>query len=93
MKWGPILGTAVSIVLIINLGAAVRPASALSLELAKKCRAMALKAYPYKLPGVKGPGTAAAERDYYNECVTNGGNVPQDNSSQGAKNRTEPSPR
>lgn len=85
MKCGPRLGAAAfTIGLIINLSAVVQTASALSLELAKKCRAMALKAHPYKLPGVKGPGTAAAERDYYNECVARGGNIPQGDSSQGS---------
>jgi hypothetical protein len=86
MKWGPILGAAgVSIGLIINPSPAIRPASALSLELAKKCRAMALKAHPYKLPGEKGAGTAAAQRVYYNECVARGGDMPQGNSSQGSE--------
>jgi hypothetical protein len=88
MKWGPILGAAaVSIGFIINLSAAVPPASALSLELAKKCRALALNAHPYKLPGVKGPGTAASERDYYNECVARGGSMPQGNSYPSAEDR------
>ena len=57
--------------------AAPKPAAAISVELAKKCRALALQAHPYRLPGVKGPGTAAAERSYYAECVAKGGNMPQ----------------
>jgi hypothetical protein len=78
MKWGAILA-AVSMSLAIPLTA--EPASALSLQLAKKCRAMALKAHPYKLPGEKGPGTAAAERQYYSQCVANGGNMPESSTS------------
>ena len=60
--------------------AAERPASAISVELAKKCRAMAIKAHPYKLPGEKGPGSAQAERDYYAACLAKGGQMPDDNS-------------
>lgn len=80
MKSGPILwAAAVVIGLLINLSSTVRPASAISLELAKKCRAMALTAHPYKLPGTKGPGTAAAQRSYYDECIAKGGNMPDGN--------------
>ncbi len=53
-----------------------QPASAITAELAKKCRAMSIKAHPYKLPGQKGPGTAQAERAYFNECVAKGGEMP-----------------
>ena len=72
---------ALSISAMCLLWAAEKPAQAISVELAKKCRAMALKAHPYKLPGVNGPGTAAAERDYFSKCVANGGNMPEQNSS------------
>lgn len=65
------------------MGALQKPAAAITVELAKKCRAMMLKAHPYKLPGVQGPGTAAAERDYYNQCIARGGNMPDDSSSGG----------
>jgi hypothetical protein len=68
------------IVLAIGIAAfmeaAERPAGAITVELAKKCRAMALKAHPYKMPG-EGPGSAAAERDYFNDCVARGGNMPE----------------
>lgn len=62
------------------LYATEKPAGAVTLELAKKCRDLALKAHPYKLPGEKGPGSATAERDYYNECVARGGNMPDESS-------------
>lgn len=71
------------------MGAAEKPAGAITAELAKKCRAMAIKAHPYKMPGVQGAGTAAAERDYYSQCIARGGNMPQENSS-GGKGSTEP---
>lgn len=76
MKWGAILA-AISMGLTFQLSATMQPASALSLQLAKKCRGMALKAHPYKLPGEKGPGSAGAEREYYSECIANGGNMPE----------------
>ena len=80
MKWASIVAV-VSMGLTVQLNATVQPASALSLQLAKKCRAMALKAHPYKLPGEKGPGSAAAERKYYSQCVANGGKMPESNTN------------
>ena len=65
------------------VGTAEKPASAITLDLAKKCRALALKTHPYKLPGEKGPGSAAAERDFYSECVAKGGNMSDQNSNGG----------
>ena len=50
-------------------------ASAITIDLAKKCRALMIKAHPYKLPGTPGGGTAAAERSYFNTCVTRGGDM------------------
>jgi hypothetical protein len=50
-------------------------ASAISPELAKKCRDLAIKAHPYKYPGEKGAGTAQAERDYFKDCIAKCGNM------------------
>jgi hypothetical protein len=36
---------------------------------------MALKAYPPKLTGTKS-GNAQAEREFYNQCIANGGTMP-----------------
>jgi hypothetical protein len=65
------------------LGAAISvtappPASAITAELAKQCRTMALKAYPRKLAGSKG-GTSGAERKYFQDCVAKGGAMPENN--------------
>jgi hypothetical protein len=57
------------------------PASAVTAELANKCRAMALKAYPRKLAGSK-KGTSGAERKYFQDCVARGGTGPDDNNQQ-----------
>ncbi len=50
---------------------AASPASAISADLAKKCRAMAIKAHP---PGSK--AYAQAERDFFGKCVSNNGQMP-----------------
>ena len=43
------------------------PAVAISVDLAKKCREMAIKAHPPESPGTK--AYAQAERDFFRECV------------------------
>jgi hypothetical protein len=52
-----------------------RPASAISAELAKKCRAMAIKAHPSPKLGSKASGADKAQRDYFRECIAKGGNA------------------
>jgi len=56
-------------------------ASALTAELANKCRTLAIKAHPYRMPGEKGPATGQAEREYFKECVAKGGNMPDETST------------
>jgi hypothetical protein len=55
-------------------------ASAISVEVAKKCRALTDKAYPLRVPGNPAAGrilgTAQDVQNYFNKCVANGGNVP-----------------
>jgi len=52
-------------------------ASAVPLEVAKRCEALTIQAYPPREPGnpaaagVNGGGPA--KRSYYNKCVANGG--------------------
>jgi hypothetical protein len=48
---------------------------AISVDLAKKCRALAIKAYPYKMPGTS-KGDSGAERQYFTTCVSKNGNMP-----------------
>ena len=52
-----------------------QPASAISVELAKKCRAMAIKAHPTQKAGTKQTGIEKAQRDYYSECVAKDGKM------------------
>jgi hypothetical protein len=52
--------------------AAGQPASAISVELAKKCREIAIKAHPPQMAGSKATGIEKAERDSFRECVAKG---------------------
>ena len=58
----------------------VSPADALSVDVAKKCREMAVKAHPRTLPGTK--PYAQAERDYFRECVAKNGEMPTNDTQQ-----------
>jgi hypothetical protein len=42
------------------------PSAAISVELAKKCRDIAIKAHPLAMPGKP---YAQAERDFFRQCV------------------------
>ena len=48
-------------------------------EVAKKCAALTAKAFPPRVPGNPAAGlakgTAQSERDYFNKCVANRGNM------------------
>ena len=72
-----LIALAVSIVIIFPLGDDNKSARALTLELAKKCREMAVKAYPPTVVGSRN-GTAQKERDYFQSCVAQGGRPPTD---------------
>jgi hypothetical protein len=59
------------------------PAAALSVELAKKCRDMAIKSHPPPTP----PGNKAyaqAEREFFRDCVAKNGQM-SDDGAQGQK--------
>jgi hypothetical protein len=70
----------VGLILVISLSITI-PASALSVELAKQCREMAIKAHPMTLPGVK-TGNAQAQRDDYRACIANNGIMPDNNTQR-----------
>lgn len=72
---GNILTSLVAVVLLaqILLLSAASPAVSLSVELAKKCREMAIKAHPMTLPGTT--PYAAAEREFYRVCISKNGNM------------------
>jgi hypothetical protein len=54
-------------------------ASAITVEVAKKCDVLTEKAYPRRVPGNPAAGhkqgTAEEIQDYFNKCVANDGNV------------------
>ena len=62
------------LVAAILAGSAAPSAFAISAELAKQCRAMAIKAHPTKLAG-SAKGSAQAQREFFDNCVAKGGNV------------------
>ena len=59
---------------------AAQPVAAITAELAKKCRAMAIKAHP---PAPPGTGSyAQAERDFYRDCIAKNGVMPDNGSAK-----------
>jgi hypothetical protein len=55
----------------------IEPASAITAELAKKCRELTVKAHPPAVAGSR-TGTAQVEREFFRTCVDQGGNVKDD---------------
>ena len=66
---------------LIWIGVVTTPngASAVTVEVARKCAALTAKAYPPRVIGNPAAGSAngtgPAERGYYQKCVANGGNM------------------
>jgi hypothetical protein len=62
-------------------------ASAITVEVAKKCEGLATKVFPPREIGNPAAGSAKGSsqdrRNYFNKCVANGGNM--DNDAQGKK--------
>jgi hypothetical protein len=61
-------------IMLAETSSPTRPAGPISVELAKKCRDLALKANP------KPAGDAPykqAQREFYDNCIAKGGNVPE----------------
>jgi hypothetical protein len=54
--------------------AVVSPASALTADVAKKCRELMVKAYP-PLPAGSVKGSSQAEREYFRACVAQDGKM------------------
>lgn len=59
------------------------PASAITVELANKCRELSMKAFPPQRPGTKS-GHAGEARKYYSDCVAKNGVMPEDKSQKPA---------
>ncbi len=60
-------------------GLAPTGASAITVEVAKKCNALVAKEFPPRVVGNpaagSAKGTAKSERDYFSKCVANSGNM------------------
>jgi hypothetical protein len=65
---------ALTLIIACALPASPKPAPALTAELAKRCRSLALKVQPYRRAGTA-QGTAQAQRDYYRECIAKEGKM------------------
>jgi hypothetical protein len=63
----------------IVFGMMTAGASAITVEVAKKCNALTAKEYPPREVGNpaagSAKGTGQAQRNYFSKCVTNGGNL------------------
>jgi hypothetical protein len=78
-----------ALVALICLTAIASSASAITVEIAKKCAALTAGAYPSREVGNPAAGstkgTGQSKRDYFGKCVANGGNMddsaPKDNSA------------
>jgi hypothetical protein len=78
LKFGSVLVALVC----IGVGCMTGSASAITAQLAKKCQALTAKAFPPRVPGNpaagSAKGTGQSQRDYFNKCVANGGNMDDD---------------
>lgn len=66
------------LVALANVSSMV-PASAISADLAKKCRNLASKAHPIPVAGSKNTGAAKAQREAYQTCIAKGDDTQSDN--------------
>jgi hypothetical protein len=66
----------------IAVASTTNNASAVTADVAKKCSALTAKAFPPRVIGNPAAGsangTAQDQRDYFNRCVANGGNIGDD---------------
>jgi len=79
-------GSALVILVYIIVGAMTCSASAVTVEVAKKCNALMAKAYPLREPGNpaagSAKGTGRSQRDYFSKCVANGGKMEGQDSNE-----------
>ena len=86
--FGKVKSVSVSVALIcFAVGATTTGASAVTVELARKCSALMAKAYPPRELGNPAAGSAkgngAAAQTYYQKCLANNGKVDDNTGSQG----------
>jgi hypothetical protein len=70
---------ALAALICITVGSMTNGAFAVTVEVAKKCDALTAKAFPPRIIGNPASGSAngtpEAQRNYFNKCVANGGNM------------------
>ena len=73
----------------LAIGLVSGSASAISVELARKCNAMVATAFPPRVPGNPAAGSAKGSgsqmQDYFKKCVENGGKMPEPGKSEPGK--------
>jgi hypothetical protein len=74
MSKGMKVFAAVGVVALVAFVTIGRPASAITAEVAKKCREMMVKKYPPQVAG-SSKGSAQEEREYFRMCVAQGGKM------------------
>ena len=83
MKFRSLLAASIG----IAVGSMASNASAVTVEVAKKCEALKERAFPPRVPGNPAAGsdkgTGADQQKYYENCVANGGKVNGDAGASG----------
>jgi hypothetical protein len=75
----------IGVILVLITGVIASPAHAqINADVAKKCRALMVKAHPIDVFG--STGSAAAQRSYFQECVRRRGDMPDEKSTTGKGN-------
>jgi hypothetical protein len=73
------VGCAFLVLICIALGSTSNRAAAVTVEVARKCKALTDTAYPPREPGNpaagRAKGTGRVLQDYFNKCVANGGKM------------------
>jgi hypothetical protein len=86
MATSPRLGCAFLAVICVALGSTSNRAAAVTVEVARKCKALTDIAYPPREPGNpaagSAKGTGQVAQDYFNKWVANGGKVDDTTSKQ-----------
>jgi hypothetical protein len=76
----------VSLAVSIGVWATTGGASAVTVEVARKCAALTAKAFPPRVVGNPAAGVVngrgQSQQSYFNNCVANGGNVNEEPISQ-----------
>jgi hypothetical protein len=79
--------------LLFAVGPMATEASAITVEVAKKCETLMAKAFPPRQAGNpaagSAKGTAQDQRAYFNKCVANGGKVEDSGSADGGSKESK----